>query len=81
MKLVWSVLLLVQLATRLRSCTPTPHTLACLLAALDGAQHLLLEGAKHVPIEAKPDQNVHWYGSGDYLEQWIDYLHPPHGSD
>lgn len=49
--------------------------------ALDGAQHIVFEGAKHVPFEAKPEQGVHWYGSGDYLEQWVHYLEQPgHGA-
>lgn len=43
-------------------------------AALEGAEHIVMEGAKHVPLNNKPD--VHWYGSGPYLEEWISYLHP-----
>jgi len=42
--------------------------------ALDGAHQLVLEGARHVPIEAKPQQGIHWYGSGRYLQQWVDWL-------
>jgi hypothetical protein len=53
-----------------------PVCIAC--AALDGAHHIVMEGAKHVPLEAKPEQGVHWYGSGPYLEQWVDFLQ--HGS-
>jgi hypothetical protein len=40
--------------------------------ALDGATHILLEGAKHVPIEKGGD----WYGAGRFLEEWVHYLHP-----
>jgi hypothetical protein len=56
---------------------PLPALLLLLLlvcAALDGADHIVMEGAKHVPLEAKPEQGVHWYGSGPYLEQWVHYL-------
>jgi hypothetical protein len=35
-----------------------------------------MEGAKHVPLQNKPDKDGHWYGSGPYLEQWINVLHP-----
>lgn len=44
--------------------------------ALDGAEHIVMEGAKHVPLESKPDKGIHWYGSGPYLEEWINVLHP-----
>jgi hypothetical protein len=40
-----------------------------------------MEGAKHVPLEAKPDRGVHWYGSGPYLEQWVHYLQHGGGSE
>jgi len=35
-----------------------------------------MEGAKHVPLGSKPAQGIHWYGSGPYLEEWINVLHP-----
>ncbi|KAF6260349.1 hypothetical protein COO60DRAFT_1700352 [Scenedesmus sp. NREL 46B-D3] len=47
--------------------------LECALA-LDGAHHIVMEGARHVPLEVKPEQDVHWYGSGPYLEQWVHWL-------
>lgn len=43
--------------------------------ALDGAEHILLEGARHVPLEERKGQL--WYGSGDYLESWVQYLQDP----
>jgi hypothetical protein len=43
-------------------------------AALEGAEHIVFEGAKHVPLD-KPEKG-HWYGSGPYLEEWIGVLHP-----
>jgi hypothetical protein len=52
--------------------TSTLYVLCC--AALDGAHHIVMEGAKHVPLEAKPEQGVHWYGSGPFLEQWVHFL-------
>lgn len=54
--------------------------LECALA-LDGAHHIVMEGAKHVPLEAKPEQGVHWYGSGPYLEQWVHFLQHSGGSE
>ena len=44
-------------------------------AALEGADHIVLEGAKHTPLETK--DGSHWYGSGPYLDTWVDYLQPP----
>lgn len=48
--------------------------LECALA-LEGAEHIVMEGAKHVPL-GKQKEEGHWYGSGPYLEQWISVLHP-----
>jgi len=75
-----SVLVRVHLNTAAGPKTFERPVLLCLHAALEGAQHIVLEGAKPVPLEAKPDQGVHWYGSGQYLQQWIDYLHEQEAS-
>lgn len=53
--------------------TPCCDAVLC-CAALEGAEHIVIEGAKHVPLSKQPD--VHWYGSGPYLEAWVDRLHP-----
>jgi hypothetical protein len=55
---------------------PRAFATAAAAAALEGAEHIVMEGAKHVPLGNKADKDVHWYGSGPYLEQWINVLHP-----
>jgi hypothetical protein len=44
-------------------------------AALEGADQILLEGARHVPMDEKNGQK--WYGSDEYLAYWEKYLSPP----
>ncbi|KAF8073174.1 SPL4 [Scenedesmus sp. PABB004] len=46
--------------------------LSCALA-LEGAEHIELNGAAHVPVGVP--EGADWYGSGQYLESWVDYLH------
>ena len=43
-------------------------------AALDGAELVELEGVQHVPMQARPDEGVHWYGTGPALESWVHWL-------
>jgi hypothetical protein len=59
---------------RLLLLTACPACACCTPAALPGAEHIVLEGAEHVPVG---NGGRDWYGSGKYLREWIGYLDDP----